>query len=390
MEAAAGAEAAEAVADSDEIRVTRHEDLPWTLSTRSATLNGTVPLRAARACPPLLAGNAFGLGLSPTHRIHVRRGLRRVDVDPEPLRVRTRGTRAIEVVFATGLSVATDGDERLAIGRAYNRRDRRATAEDAPVTRGAPIEVTLRLEVGLREEVVLGGEVACVGGYRDDVSIATEAEAASLLRAHVGFFDDAYFEGKRGKPTLKYRDVARSRERAESTTPRLVVAHVGGAPPVLARGADGVVAIVVAADVDVRLAFHGERVEPTMDPRGIAERGRRIEARARALLGGAQLPEGALRYFTTYITPHAPGDPHVFLKPAVLAGGAAGAALVVDGPDAVGLEGFRGVTEADWFHALPAVGEMTSSRALVRAGKQVLRARFADPRWVRPRLTWTR
>lgn len=380
---------AEAVAD-DEIRVTRRADLPWTLSTRSATLNGTVPLRAARACPPLLSGNAFGLVLSPTEPIRVRRGLGRVEIQPAPVRVRARGTRVIDAVFATGLSVTTDGDERLAVGRAYNRRDRRATAYDAPVTRDAPIEVTLRLVIGLREEIAIGGEVACVAGFRDDVSMATEAEAASLLAAHVAFFDAAYFEGKRGRPTLKYRDVARSRERSESTTPRLVVAHVGGAPPILTRGADGVVGIAVAADVDVRLAFHGERVEPTMDPRAVAERARRIEGRARSLLGGAPVPTGALRYFTTYVTPHAPGDPHVFLKPAVLAGGAAGAALVVDGPDAVGLEGFRGVTEADWFHALPAVGEMIAPRAILRSGEAAVRARFADARWVRPRITWTR
>lgn len=388
-----GAEAAEAVADSEEIRVERHTDAPWTLSARSPTLNGTISVRAARACPPLVAGNAFGLVLSPTERVRVRRGLRRVEIEPAPLRIRTRGTRAVEAVFATGLSVSTDGDERLAIGRAYNRRDRRVTAHDAPVSRGAAIEVTLRFAIGLSEEILVGGEVACVAGFRDDVSFATEADAARLLRAHVGFFDDAYFEGKRGKPTLKYRDTSRGREDADGTTTGLVVAHVGGAPPVLARGDDGVIAIGVAADVDVRLAFHGERVEAAFDPlavRALQERARRIDARARALLGIDRVPTGALKYFTTYVTPHAPGDPHVFLKPAVLAGGPAGALLVVDGPDAEGLEGFRGVTEADWFHAMPAVGEMVGARATVRAGALAVRARFADPRWARPRLTWVR
>src|SRR5690349_16013022 len=52
---------------------------PWKLAARSPTLGGIVPLRAAQACPPLLAGNAFGLALSLPVPLQITRGLRAVD-----------------------------------------------------------------------------------------------------------------------------------------------------------------------------------------------------------------------------------------------------------------------------------------------------------------------
>lgn len=382
------AEAAEAVADSDRavVRATRRADSAWVLASRTPTLGGTIPVRAARSCPPLLAGNAFGLMLSPVDRIHVRRGLRSLEIDPAPRAARARGTRFVEASFDTGVAIH-EGVDRLAIGRAYNRRDRRATALDAPIVRGESIAVTLRVEVGLREEVEIRGEVACVGAWLDDVDVASAREARALLSAHARFFDDAYFEDKRGRPTNKYRNERRARDGASSTVARAVVAHVGGAPPKVERGADGVTGIVIAADVDVALAWHGQRVELALEPRAAASRARRIAERCRELLG-RELEGGALRYFTTYATAHAQGDPHMFLKPAVLVGGPPGATLVVDGPDAQGLEGARGVTEADWFHALPAVGEMIGPRARLRAGSPIVRARLAAPGWISPAIEW--
>lgn len=369
------------------VLATRRAEADWVLAPRASTLGGTLPVRAARSCPPVLAGNAFGLQLAPAERIRVRRGLRSLEIDPQPRASRARGTRFVEATFDTGIALADVADARLAIGRAYNRRDRRATALDAPVAPGASIAVTLRVEVGLREEVEIRGEVACIGAWLDDVDVASAREARHLLGAHATFFDDAYFRDKRGRPTNKYRSERRARDGGSSTVARAVVAHVGGAPPAITRGADGVPAIVIAADVDVELAWYGQRVELALEPSAIAERARRIEARCREILG-RELAGGALRYFTTYATAHAPGDPHMFLKPAVLAGGPPGSTLVVDGPDAPGVEGARGVTEVDWFHALPAVGELIAPRARLRAGAQIVRARFAAPGWIAPSIEW--
>lgn len=380
--------AAEAVADSGPVVVAqRIADLPWTLAPRSATLGGTIPLRAARSCPPLLGGNAFGLMLSPRERIRVRRGLRRVEIDPTPLEVKTRGAGTIEVVFETGIAVHAPDDARLALGRAYNRRDRRVSAVDAPVASGAPIRLALLVAIGLREELEIRGEVACVGAFLDSLALANDAERRALLRAHEAFFDEAYFRDKRGRPTNKYRGERRTHDPTASTVGRAAVAHVGGAPPVIARGADGILALRIAADMDVGLGWHGERVAVAFDARDATARAARIEASARAILG-ADLAPTALKYFTTYATAHAQGDPHMFLKPAVLVGGPPGTMLVVDGPDAAGIEGFRGATEASWFHALPAVAEMIAPRAQIRAGAPIVRARVAAPSFVEPKLVW--
>src|SRR5262249_49765448 len=46
------------------------------LTRRSPTLDGSVPLRVARACLPLLEGNAYGLQLVLTRPLTVRRRLR--------------------------------------------------------------------------------------------------------------------------------------------------------------------------------------------------------------------------------------------------------------------------------------------------------------------------
>lgn len=139
--------------------------------------------------------------------------------------------------------------------------------------------------------------------------------------------------------------------------------------------------MTLPAELATALAYEGLRVTPTMDGRTLARRAEAIEATLRAALG--ELPPsaaGALRYFTTYVTPHAGGDPHVFWKPATMIATSPDFGMLVDGPTVAGLDGMRGVIESHRFHALPAVGEMIAPRAHLAAGDRVVRARFTPRR----------
>ena len=147
--------------------------------------------------------------------------------------------------------------------------------------------------------------------------------------------------------------------------------------------------VTVPCEIDARLCYHGLRVEAALDERALARRAAGIERTWNEALGELAGPDtGAIRYFTGYATPHAPGDPHLFFKPATLLRVPAGWCAVLDGPAGDGFEILRGVTAASWFHALPAVVELQRERVSLRAGDPLLRVRPVPERFLDLPLEW--
>ena len=233
-----------------------------TLVTRSATLDGSMPLRAVQGCAPLLEGNAYGLQISLRLAWRARRSLGRWRVEPvahEDLitawglaktdasptahaaldaltraRVTTlvaRGwlprdgvwartlDRAVTVsatpegpavrVF-TGLLVKPARGCVLRVARAANRR---SLAYDIAETlyadseRFTPLVVDCLPSPDVRE-LRLEGEIATLSVLpvaRGVTGHELEARPA-IGRRHLSFYDAAYFDEKRrGEVTRKYR-----------------------------------------------------------------------------------------------------------------------------------------------------------------------------------------
>lgn len=211
------------------------------LTARSPTLDGSVPLRVARACVPLLEGNAYGLQLTLTRPLVVRRrlgrwqaawpeeaaGVERLHVGAWPrlpvegyLSPRSawvsalrgplvRSTRKGLRVFS-GLLVRPEPGTWLRLTSAANRRNTLfEVGEQLVADDGAwvPLVLDLAFRPGCPATFRLEGELACLGPLRPGVRFVTPAPGATrdLLRAHAAFYDREYFEAKREDVTGKYR-----------------------------------------------------------------------------------------------------------------------------------------------------------------------------------------
>jgi hypothetical protein len=374
------------------IECARRADTPFHLRERSPDLDGQIPLRAARACPPLLAGNAFGLSIVVDPPIQIDRGLRSIATSHPSLSARSRGSEVV-VAFDTGLEISHRTEATLAIGRAMNRRDRRVRALPRPVPSARALVIELAIHLARNSSMVLRSEVANIGAFISDpkLDLRRASDARDLLGSHATFFYEEYFRKKRGAPTGKYKRIlaTRSTDATDATLadddPAIVVTTVGPVPASIARGDDRISALSIPVELTLALEHHGLGVGIAMRPELVRRRAELIERTMRDVLGDAAT-NGAIRYFTTYATAHAPGDPHFFLKPATLVASPADIRAVLDGPDGEGIEGMRGVTEPAWFHALPAVAEMTRDRATLAVGKRAVTVRFTRSDWLVPEL----
>ncbi len=385
-------EAGAAAAVADVIVAKATPDAAFDLVSRSPTLAGAVPVRAARSCPPFLSANALGWYLRPKLPLVVRRGLRKVEASSPACSARALTGGSVEVVVATGISLSASEGVRCVVETPMNRRDRRVEVERVELAAGRGIE--LRLIVALRrgETVSLEGELACVTPLVEPgaIRIADAASAPELVRATARFFDADYFDSKRRGPTQRYKRLARSSPApTELRGAGVTVLHLGGAPPRVVREPDGGLALTIACELDVALSFHGHTVEAALDPEALRRRARTIREGLRVGLGG-EPPDGVARYFTTYLTAHAPGDPHAFFKPATLVATEPGWSLVVDGPSGPGLQGMRGVTDPSWFHALPAVTEVVGDRGTLSRGSRLVTVRFTRTELTDATLDWAR
>ncbi|WP_441287983.1 hypothetical protein ACSRUE_38935 [Sorangium sp. KYC3313] len=217
------------------------------LTRRTGDLDGAVPLRVAKACVPLLEGNAFGLQITLARPIEVRRRLGSLRAEPagehrEALARAHRAalTRLVSQGFLapegawhralrgglawtcrkglgpprlrlwTGLLVRPDPGLWLRVAGAANRRNALIEVSEAYLADdGAfvPLVVELRVRDEAPQRLQLEGEIGCIAPVLPDVQIeaCSLADAPEVGRAHAEFYDARYFAVKKGQVTRKYR-----------------------------------------------------------------------------------------------------------------------------------------------------------------------------------------
>lgn len=230
------------------------------LERRDGTLGGSVPLRVAQACAPLLEGNAYGFQVALSKRLDVfrrRRGyavsfdgegdlarLHRANLPmlhargllspgahwselfaasivgapaPAPLAVRFGQAvrrEAPRLFLFTGLFVRPAPGLRLRQSMIKNRRSFAYQAREALILdteRFTPL--VLELEANT-DTFTLAGEIATLAPLLATTRLAVGAieDAPSVAAAHLAFYDANYFATKRGgEVSRKYR-----RERASA------------------------------------------------------------------------------------------------------------------------------------------------------------------------------
>lgn len=364
-----------------------------TLVKRSQTLGGSVPLRVAQACVPLLEGNAWGYQINLTKRIELRKRFGRWTVAAfeggDGLAALLRGGLPMlgdvlapawgkrvqagialagrSISLFTGLFVRPPNGVRLRQSSTANRRSF-AYAIDEVVLDDVSGYVPIVLDIVPRGEVdsfTLEHEIATLAVLPSRISIARASleDAPDVVRTHVAFYDAEYFQTKqRGQVARKYRDEIRASQTASGDAavtivdggPRLVEpgrparAHRVTGPSTTDLVPDR---LVVKNAVAFEATFDGSRVAVEPDRDQLERYARDVRER----WSGITSHQGALLYLTKYFTPHPPGEPHLFTKPATLIATSPGSSTVIEGRNGSGYDVLRGVVRTDTFHATPSV-----------------------------------
>jgi hypothetical protein len=409
-----------------------------TLARRSPTLGGSVPVRVAQGCVPLLEGNAWGHAISLSRRIVLEKKLGgwtvatfgdgdelsrmcRANVpllvNDGTLRPGTWGKRlergivdaGRSISMFTGLFVRPHPGVRLRASTIANRRSVLYTIEEA-IFDGTdalcPIVLDIVAAPGVHT-ITLEGEIATLAVLPAQVrfSRCTLAEASDVAAAHVGFYDADYFATKkRGQVARSYRDevmrASRAADRAGSDPVGIVDVRVveGGpslvdaAAPLRFHRATGPIAapsgtapdrLVVRNAVPFTATFDGYTVTIDHDRAALDRYAAEVRDTWRRWLDSSGTPshEGALLYLTKYFTPHPPGEPHFFVKPCALVATGAGSSTVIDGRPGSGFDVMRGVVRSDRFHAVPSVFQLWRPGETITVPRaRVLAELFAFPR----------
>lgn len=419
MAVAAAADAREGAPGAPVIEVIEAFELA-SLVARAGTLDGSVPLRAAQACVPLLEGNAYGLQVRLARPLVIERPLGRpprvaderatIDAKAQTPRLRALGYvgEAWARAFArapvharggvlhvfTGLLVRPPDGAWLRVASSANRRSLAYDVDEVFVPDGVgfvPLVIPIRPRAS--GALRLDAEIATLGCVAPGAAIArAELEGArALFDAHAAFYDAAYFAHKKGgEPTRKYRKQLRAGGPPTAPAveaPRVVQAGPGaleierrdailtGDAPTPTRARERfVAAISFSALLPFEARWDGLSVVLAYDAARLAREARALERRLSAALGAEVLAQsrGAVLYLTKYFTPHPPGEPHFFVKPWAFVQTPPGWSSLVDGVLGDGFETLRGVVATDGFHATPAVFRITSERARVAEGARLI------------------
>jgi hypothetical protein len=379
------------------------------VTRRTPTLDGSVPLRVARACVPLLEGNAYGLQLTLTRALRVRGRLGRWRAEWAPggddaerrhagawPRLPEEGylTRDSGWVDAlrgplvkpiagglrvfTGLLVRPEPSIWLRVTATANRRNTLfEVGEQVIADDGAwvPIVLELKIRRGAPASFSLEGEMACLGALCPGARFESVplAQAPELARAHAAFYDRAYFEDKREEVTGKYRRLVAGENGDGGPTPTCRVAAIGpsrhavepldrfttaAGPSAVRRPREPRLdAVVFRNEIAFAGLYDGHTLALEYDHKRLRERTRPVEAAWRGVLadGVALEHPGSELYLTRYFTPHPPGEPHFFVKPWALTATPRGWSSLLEGTHGDGYDVLRGVVSTDVFHATPAV-----------------------------------
>ena len=379
------------------------------LVKREGTLDGSVPLRVAQACAPLLEGNALGHQIFFTKRLVVRSRLGRRGLEPtgELGDVDLAHRASVPFLAAHGF-LRSGGAWHIQLAKQWWWVERGVlrvwTGLLVRPRAGTWLRVTGKgsraiLGLGVRtgwiadgDELVplvidfdeapdatrLEGEVATIVPVVPDVTVAIGSlrDAPELAHAHAYFYDAKYFATKKGDVTKKYRrTVATARGKAAEADPpaTIRVAHVAGprpdvvridrvtgptsTTPVPAPAGRGLQVVRFLNAVPFTAHFDGNTLAVEPDRVVLAAGARAIETELAATLGAgfAAANKGSVLYLTRYFTPHPNGEPHFFVKPWAFTATPAGWSSIVEGVRGEGWDVMRGVVWTDRFHATPAV-----------------------------------
>ena len=379
------------------------------LTKREGTLDGSVPLRVAQACVPLLEGNAFGHQIVFGRRLVVRSrlGRRGLESTPELAEIDRAHRAAVPYLAAHGFLVRRGawhaqlekkwwwverGVLRVWTGLLVRPRAGtwlRVSGAGSRAILGLGVRtswvgdfdelVPLVIDIdGAADGTRLEGEVATIASVVPDVRavIGAIGERPDLAEDHVAFYDAKYFATKKGDITKKYRrTIATTRakdEEAESPA-TLHVAHLAGPPPLVVRvarvlGPTSISPMVAPGDRGLDLVrfrnavpftahFDGNTLAVEPDRAVLARGARALESELASVLGEgfSVLHKGAVLYLTKYFTPHPHGEPHFFVMPWSFTTTPRGWSTVIEGVRGEGWDVMRGVVWTDRFHATPAV-----------------------------------
>ncbi len=398
---------------------------------RSPTLDGSLPLRAAQACLPLLEGNALGFTLKLERPARIERRLGRLRFVPGEgwpdaalvehrlarlaarLLIPARGAfhhafgRAPAVAdrgvlwIWTGLLVRPMDGVWARVARTTNRRNLLVDVRETFAAPGAftPIVLGLAPRFGAgQKSVEIAGDLATLAPAMADLQVAVRAlvDAPELGRAHAEFYDAAYFSSKKKASTRKYRRLVSAAVRRQVGP--IEVVQAGPCPMVVARegliasadaplpvrtrdGAPPRVRFLNLVDFDAR--YDGKDLRLRFDRDALRRNVAVLERQWSELYGESYLADhrGALFYLTKYFTPHVAGEPHFFVKPWAFVRTPPGWSSVVEGAAGDGFDVMRGVVETDRFFATPAVFHVHRLGAPIRvAAKDPLADVYPVPR----------
>ena len=386
------------------------------LSSNDATLDGSIPIRAAQACAPFLEGNSYGLQVRVREPIAIEDGtfMRRPDLTiAEHLLQKARAVGPMLVargivndVEASELSRLVV-DERNATGRSFriwtgwlvrarkgqvwrmshagNRKSQYFSVSERYVTdtdRFVPLYVTVTPKA---RNLTIAGEIATLGPLPADCHVQSTdlGRMPDVGRAHADFYNEAYFAEKKTGSTKKYRkeiDFERAGpEKGELTL--VTLSKEDGESILFVR--DNAVHVLFHNHVSFRATFDGHTLDIEPDVQSLADGAKRIEATWGRVYGSSAVERDrrALWYLTKYFTPHPPGEPWMFVKPWAFVKTSPGHCCLIDGIPGDGYEVLRGIIRTDQFHALPAVIALTPAPRPVEVpkGAPLFRA-FAIPR----------
>lgn len=319
------------------------------LVKRDATLDGSVPLRVAQACVPLLEGNAFGHQIVFGRRLVVRARLgRRGLAKSLELEETDRAHRAAIPFLAahgflrrggawheqlekswwwaergvlrvwTGLLVRPRPGTWLRVSSAGSRAILGLGVRTSWIGDHDGELVPLVVDIDAASDGTrLEGEVATIAAVAPDtrVTIGDAASAPELIEAHVAFYDAKYFATKKGEVTKKYRRIvvkdanananakgAQSDRDGSETPARLHVVHLAGPKPeifrvdrVLGAGSTATVAVPRGTHrletvrflnaVPFTAHFDGNTLAVEPDRAALAKGARAVEAELESVLG---------------------------------------------------------------------------------------------------------
>jgi len=368
------------------------------LQKRSATLEGSLPLRASQYCVPVMSGSAAGFQIKMLESTWISWGT-------ESLRVASNKTtndiiakrlpEGVDRLVRHGMLpkhgywhrlFETSGvvveDDRLLIWTGYVVSG--GTTDLGLVTgafnRGPGLEViphlvadqrmsplVVEVEIGPSGEVWLEREVACVlpmpaaGRVWRSEPFQEHTELADLVGK---FYDEEYFAQKCQSATGRYRKLVKKSEHRSPVVSDPTLVTMG--PPqshtfgFLNRAVtpdgwceldegDGLHTVDLRTTGPLRATWNGARLlnyEPVSDPVSFAALRRDWESacgdRCPTFLNTLSSPFGTLKY----------GEPYVFLLPWVLVITPPDWVTVMDGYSRGIVRGMRGIVDTDMFHAV--------------------------------------